>query len=196
MSNGGILGENWCVLLQVGHVQLTGAPQSVDYEPGKLASHSQPVRTGSALRDSHRFHRPEDAKTGCCDNHESCGLPSCQQLQSGQLETKPEGYLSVFCVERFGRDQKTQGNKSDGGDGVLWRDPDAQYDTPCLCMCELRLRAWQLPALLETQTSFTRMVGFKLSNTNINTRQTNTTQSETRTGFWARSYLKPETTQC
>lgn len=121
MSNGGILGENWCVLLQVGHVQLTGAPQSVDYEPGKLASHSQPVRTGSALRDSHRFHRPEDAKAGCCDNHESCGLPSCQQLQSGQLETKPEGYLSVFCVERFGRDQKTQGNKSDGGWSALKR---------------------------------------------------------------------------
>lgn len=40
MSNGGILGENWCVLLQVGHVQLTGAPQSVDYEPGKLATAS------------------------------------------------------------------------------------------------------------------------------------------------------------
>lgn len=172
MSNGGILGENWCALLQLGRVQLTGAPQSVDYEPGKLASHSQPVWTGSALRDSHRFHRPEDAKTGCCDYHESCGLPSCQQLQSGQLEAKPEGYLSVFRVERFGRDQKTQGNKSDKGGMECFEETLTHSTTHCLCMCELRLRAWQLPALLKTQTSFTRMVGFKLSNTNINTRLT------------------------
>lgn len=76
---------------------------------------SQPVWTGSALRDSHRFHRVEDSKTGCCDYHESRGLPPCQQLQSGQLEAEPEGYLSVFRVERFTRNQKTEGNKSDEG---------------------------------------------------------------------------------
>lgn len=135
MSNGGILGENLCALLQLGHVQLTGAPQSVDYEPGKLASHSQPVWTGSALRDSHRFHRPEDAKTGCCDYHESCGLPSCQQLQSGQLEAKPEGYLSVFRVERFGRDQKTQGNKSDKGGMECFEETLTHSTTNRVCVC-------------------------------------------------------------
>lgn len=173
MSNGGILEENWCALLQLGHVQLTGAPQSVDYEPGKLASHSQPVWTGSALRDSHRFHRPEDAKTGCCDYHESCGLSSCQQLQSGQLEAKPEGYLSVFRVERFGRDQKTQGNKSDKGGMECFEETLTHNTTHRGCVCvSCGLRAWQLPALLKTQTSFTRMVGFKLSNTSINTRLT------------------------
>lgn len=96
-------------LLQLGHVQLAGAQKSVDNEPGKLTS--QPVWTGSALRDLNRFNCPEDIKTGCCDYHESRRLPSCQQLQSGQLEAEPEGYLSMFRLEWVSRDQETQGNK-------------------------------------------------------------------------------------
>ncbi|MEQ2162157.1 hypothetical protein GOODEAATRI_016949 [Goodea atripinnis] len=62
------------------------------------------VEAGHARRKTNRRR-----KAGCCYYHESRGLPPCEQLQSGQLEAEPEAYLSVLRVERFSRDQKTQG---------------------------------------------------------------------------------------
>lgn len=161
-------GENGCLLLrvcpllQLGHVQLAGAQQLVYNEPGELTG--QPVWTGSALRDLNRFHRPEDSTTGCSDYHESRRLPSCQQLQSRQLEAEPEGYLSVFRVEWFSRDQKTQGKiKWQEGNGCF--EGTLMYDWPCVFV---RVCVWAVVACVDTSPPF-------WSNTNIRLSECQTT---------------------
>lgn len=156
--------SSWCSLLRVsplpqpGHVQLAGAQRLLDNEPGKL-TRASPFgdwvcvegiwKRFSSLRGT--------VKPGCFDYyHESRRLPPCQQLQSGQLEAEPEGYLSVFRVERFSRNQKTQGNKWTERETTVETGLERTTDRMCVCVCVCvscgGVRG-QFPALLQQQTS-------------------------------------------
>ena len=151
--------SSWCTLLRVsllpqpGHVQLAGAQRLLDNEPGKLTQAS-PFgdwvcvegiwKRFSSLRGT--------VKPGCCDYyHESRRLPPCQQLQSGQLEAEPEGYLSVFRVERFSRDQKTQGNKWTQRETTV--DTGLERTTDRVCVCVF-VYAWAAVACVDSSPPF------------------------------------------
>lgn len=47
----------------------------------------------------------------CALCHVSGRLRPCERFQSGQLEAKPASHLSVLCVERYRRNQKTKGKE-------------------------------------------------------------------------------------
>ncbi|MEQ2215674.1 hypothetical protein XENOCAPTIV_004231, partial [Xenoophorus captivus] len=102
-------------LLLPEHGQLALTQQSLNKRSWRASWRKQNLSDwGRGGRLVNRFVAQRRRKAGCCYYHESRGLPPCEQLQSGQLEAEPEAYLSVLRVERFSRDQKTQGNKCRG----------------------------------------------------------------------------------